>query len=473
MVGGRWKQTAVLEPNNGRSPFVPCQPSTSTRHPQHPLVGIRLQLGTHRTLQSPPRRISSSTCPNTREARGAYPVADSEPTRFQYEDIGLIQPLSFRSQAEDSILLNLVNVHGAHNWVRISQAIQTRSPKQCRERFHQNLKPNLNHDPITPEEGLLIEQMVGEMGKRWAEIARRLRGRSDNAVKNWWNGGMNRRRRSNQQRRTELEVRQQPDSSIAPMQPRPMPPQQHPLPHGFTHMQPHYFTQPVYHPGTAHFPHSIRLPSNGPPLRAHGMVETPLPSPAYSQMSAEGPPSLMSDTSSMSARSPHHGQSPIELPPLSGARSERRQSSAPMLQLGVPGSFVHEHDYQMPTMHMQRWGDMEKAPPPRVLQEPFMPTQAFPHPNHYLPSQPRQPSPLQMGAPPPMPMHHQAKAMAQPYQPMPVQLPSISKMESQQYYGHSQIDPTFGQQTRCTPVPSAPTPDDSPKDKMSLSNLTH
>ncbi|KAI9790449.1 MAG: hypothetical protein M1816_005113 [Peltula sp. TS41687] len=99
------------------------------------------------------------------------------------------------SQEEDERLLRLVNSQGAHYWVRISHMLATRSPKQCRERFHQNLKPSLNHKPISPEEGVLIEQLVGEMGKRWAEIARRLHGRSDNAVKNWWNGGMNRRRR--------------------------------------------------------------------------------------------------------------------------------------------------------------------------------------------------------------------------------------------------------------------------------------
>lgn len=99
------------------------------------------------------------------------------------------------SKAEDTYLLELVDSQGAHNWVRISHMIGSRSPKQCRERYHQNLKPSLSHDPITQEEGEIIEQLVGEMGKRWAEIARRLRGRSDNAVKNWWNGGMNRRRR--------------------------------------------------------------------------------------------------------------------------------------------------------------------------------------------------------------------------------------------------------------------------------------
>lgn len=97
---------------------------------------------------------------------------------------------------EDNTLLQLVHMQGPNNWVRISQHMQHRSPKQCRERYHQNLKSSLNHEPISAEEGELIEQLVHEMGKRWAEIARRLGNRSDNAVKNWWNGSMNRRKRS-------------------------------------------------------------------------------------------------------------------------------------------------------------------------------------------------------------------------------------------------------------------------------------
>lgn len=123
---------------------------------------------------------------------------------------------------EDQNLLDLVQKQGPNNWVRISQHMQHRTPKQCRERYHQNLKQSLNHDPITHQEGEIIEQLVTEMGRRWAEIARRLGNRSDNAVKNWWNGSMNRRKRNGNQRQSgfkNMGHRAQPIPATRPSRP--------------------------------------------------------------------------------------------------------------------------------------------------------------------------------------------------------------------------------------------------------------
>ena len=215
------------------------------------------------------------------------------------------------SQHEDTLLLSLVNSQGAHNWVRISQIIGSRTPKQCRERYHQNLKPSLNHEPISPEEGLLIERLVGEMGKRWAEIARRLRGRSDNAVKNWWNGGMNRRRR--------LVGRREGSGRTC---------------EGFNERNDY----PSY---ARHVPlerpmRSIHIPS--PSNSIEPSMISPASSDACMSESISEAPSLVSDHGSQFSPSPKVHSPLIMLPPLAGLPIVPRPNSLPSLHIGSGSS---------------------------------------------------------------------------------------------------------------------------------------
>ncbi|KAF6789321.1 myb family conidiophore development protein [Colletotrichum sojae] len=237
------------------------------------------------------------------------------------------------SQREDACLMQLVNEQGPLNWVRISQTLGTRTPKQCRERFHQNLKPTLNHEPITPEEGAQIELLVNDIGKRWAEIARRLQGRSDNAVKNWWNGSQNRRKRQDRRR----------TNQGGPVYENRRYSHLHVHDHG-----PGYGFSPFHRPNLTLNPHpqALPLPRHGasspvsPTFYAqHGYypIESPLPSPCSTSSpgseALDGEASTTSDAASSYTTSPQclsRGTSPsLQLPPLRNPNINSQPRSLP------------------------------------------------------------------------------------------------------------------------------------------------
>ena len=104
---------------------------------------------------------------------------------------------------EDKLLASIVAQRGATGWSGIAKHIAGRNAKQCRERWVNHLNPDVNKSAWTTEEDLVLLDAHEELGNKWSEIAKRLSGRPDNAVKNRWytlknraNGGGRKRQRA-------------------------------------------------------------------------------------------------------------------------------------------------------------------------------------------------------------------------------------------------------------------------------------
>ncbi len=180
--------------------LVDEEPTLPTRH-QHeqraPVPSLPFTKPSIRLKNAPSHHDAHSARPNRQHDESVLPrsshgvnkrrTSPQKSDKYMYK--GPWRP------AETALLAKLVQEHGPYRWSEIARHIPGRTGKQARERWKNHLDPTLKKGKWTAEEDAIITANFQLIGKKWSTIARLLPGRSDNDVKNRFNGTIRARER--------------------------------------------------------------------------------------------------------------------------------------------------------------------------------------------------------------------------------------------------------------------------------------
>ena len=88
------------------------------------------------------------------------------------------------AKEEDKIIVE--EVHKGTEWCEIAQRLPFRTADQVKDRWTNALDPNLKRGVWTEAEMQTLREAQKELGNKWADIAKRIPGRTEQSVKNRW-----------------------------------------------------------------------------------------------------------------------------------------------------------------------------------------------------------------------------------------------------------------------------------------------
>ena len=96
------------------------------------------------------------------------------------------------TEAEDELLRNTIQEHGAKNWKKICRYVPGRTSIQWLHRWTKILKPGLIKGPWNIKEDQLLREWVMENGpSRWSEATKIITGRSGKQIRERWFNTLN------------------------------------------------------------------------------------------------------------------------------------------------------------------------------------------------------------------------------------------------------------------------------------------
>lgn len=86
--------------------------------------------------------------------------------------------------AEDQRLSELVDRYGTSKWDQVAMDLGGRTPRQCRDRYNNYLRPTINTAPWTKEEEAILMEKFADIGPQWAQMVPFFHNRTCVSIKN-------------------------------------------------------------------------------------------------------------------------------------------------------------------------------------------------------------------------------------------------------------------------------------------------